>query len=79
VLVVERLGPESYVYLKAEGEQTVVARREPTARAAPDEALAVGLVARRCHLFGPDGLAFDRPRPEPPAARVEEQSARPSA
>jgi multiple sugar transport system ATP-binding protein len=61
VLVVERLGSESYVYLRTEGEQTVVARREPSAEPAPDEAVAVGLVASRCHLFGPDGLAIERP------------------
>jgi multiple sugar transport system ATP-binding protein len=65
VLVVERLGSESYVYVKTEGEQTVVARREPTAGSAPDEAITVGLRASRCHLFGPDGIALDRPRREP--------------
>ncbi|OFX22105.1 MAG: hypothetical protein A2V77_12895 [Anaeromyxobacter sp. RBG_16_69_14] len=61
VLVVERLGSESYVYVKTEGEQTVVARREPTSGAAPDEAITVGLRAGRCHLFGSDGIALDRP------------------
>ncbi len=70
VLVVERLGSESYVYVKTEGDQTVVARREPTARAAPGETITVGLLAARTHLFGPDGLALDRPRlgPEPGGA-----------
>ena len=68
VLVVERLGSESYVYVKTADEQTVVARREPTADSAPDEAITVGLRAGRCHLFGPDGLALDRPRLEPQAA-----------
>jgi multiple sugar transport system ATP-binding protein len=62
VLVVEQLGSESYVYFRAEGDLTVVARREPTAGMAPDEALSVGLVAGRCHLFGPDGLAIAGPR-----------------
>jgi multiple sugar transport system ATP-binding protein len=62
VLVVERLGSESYVYLRTEGQQTVVARREPTAEPALDAPIAVDLVASRCHLFGPDGLAIDPPQ-----------------
>jgi multiple sugar transport system ATP-binding protein len=61
VLVVERLGSESYVYLRTEGQQTLVVRRDPTADPAPDQQMAVGLMGRSCHLFGPDGLAIDRP------------------
>jgi multiple sugar transport system ATP-binding protein len=62
VLVVERLGSESFVYLKADGDQTIVARSDPAARAAPDEALTVGVIAGRCHLFEPGGLAIGRSR-----------------
>jgi multiple sugar transport system ATP-binding protein len=62
VLVVERLGSESYVYVRTEDGQTVVARREPTTGTAPDEPITVGLMASRSHLFGPDGLAIERPR-----------------
>jgi multiple sugar transport system ATP-binding protein len=58
VLVVERLGSESYVYVRTEGEQTVVARREPTAAVSPDQSITVGVVGQRSHLFGPDGLAI---------------------
>jgi multiple sugar transport system ATP-binding protein len=60
VRVVERLGSESYIYLACGEEQTVVARREPSASTAVGEALSVGLIADRCHLFGPDGMAFGR-------------------
>ncbi len=68
VLVVERLGAETLVYLRTVGEQTLVARREGGAAAAMDEPITVGLVARTCHLFGPDGLAIGRPSPESQAA-----------
>ncbi|BDG05467.1 ABC transporter ATP-binding protein [Anaeromyxobacter oryzae] len=60
VLVVERLGAETYVYLRSAGDQTLVARREGGAAAAADEPVTVGVEARRCHLFGPDGLAVER-------------------
>jgi multiple sugar transport system ATP-binding protein len=60
VLVVEQLGSESYMYLRTEGEQTVVARREPAVGVRPDEAVKVGLRAATCHVFGPDGLALGR-------------------
>jgi multiple sugar transport system ATP-binding protein len=63
VLVVERLGSESYVYVKTDGEQTVVARRGPSPGTVPGEAIELGLLAGRSHLFGPDGLALDRPGP----------------
>ena len=63
VLVVERLGSESYVYVKTDGEQAVVARRGPSPGTVPGEAIELGLVAGRSHLFGPDGLALDRPGP----------------
>jgi multiple sugar transport system ATP-binding protein len=60
VLVVEQLGSESYMYVRTEGNQTVVARRDPTVGVHPDERVQVGLRASACHLFGPDGLAVDR-------------------
>lgn len=63
VLVVEWLGSESYVYLRCEGEQTVTARREPSAEVAANQPITVGLPAARCHLFGPGGLAIERPPP----------------
>jgi multiple sugar transport system ATP-binding protein len=68
VLVVERLGSESFVYIRTDAGQTLVVRREATAGVAGDAPIAVGLAATRCHLFGPDGLAVERPRPGPPAA-----------
>ncbi len=65
VLVVERLGSESYVHLRTEGEQAMVARREPAAEFVPDQRVSFGLKASRCHLFGPDGIALGAPRSSP--------------
>jgi multiple sugar transport system ATP-binding protein len=65
VLVIERLGAESFVYVRTEGGETAVARTDPAARHAPDEPVKVGIRASRCHVFGPDGLALSR---APPAA-----------
>src|SRR5512142_601687 len=50
VLVVEQLGSESYMYVRTAGDQTVVARRDPTLGARPDEQVKVGLRAAACHL-----------------------------
>jgi multiple sugar transport system ATP-binding protein len=60
VLVVEQLGSETYVYVKTEGDQTVVARREAASSAAPDQPISLLLAGASCHLFGPDGLAIGR-------------------
>jgi multiple sugar transport system ATP-binding protein len=76
VLVVERLGSESYVYLKVEGDQTMVVRRESASGAAVDQPLQVGIEAARCHLFGPDGVAFPRP---PGATRSAPERPQPAA
>jgi multiple sugar transport system ATP-binding protein len=57
VLVVEQLGSESYVYVRTEGDQTVVARRDPSVGARADEVVKVGLRAAACHVFGADGIA----------------------
>ncbi|HEY6100211.1 MAG TPA: ATP-binding cassette domain-containing protein, partial [Anaeromyxobacter sp.] len=65
VLVVERLGAESFLYLRIEGDETLVARSEPTLRTSLDELVAVALNGSRCHLFGADDAAVPRRRPEP--------------
>ena len=57
VMAVERLGAETYVYVRTAGEETVVARRDPGAKAEPDEQISLALVGATCHLFGPDGIA----------------------
>jgi multiple sugar transport system ATP-binding protein len=61
VMVVEQLGSESYMYVRTEGNQTVVARRDSTVGVHTDEHVKVGLRAAACHLFfGADGLAVER-------------------
>jgi multiple sugar transport system ATP-binding protein len=80
VLVVERLGSESYVYLKAsDGGATLVARQSPTTPARIDAPIAVGLLADRAHLFGPGGLALGRRRPGPEPAPAGGPGARATA
>ncbi len=58
VLVVEQLGSESYLYVRTEGGQTVVARRDPTIAVHASDPVQVGLRAAACHVFGADGLAL---------------------
>ena len=60
VLVVERLGAESFVYVRLDGDQTLVTRSAPDTRAAADARVSVRIDGARCHLFGPDGLALRR-------------------
>ena len=57
VLVVEQLGAESFMYVRTEGEQTVVARRDPTLGVRANEPVQLGIRAEACHVFGPDGVA----------------------
>jgi multiple sugar transport system ATP-binding protein len=57
VLVVEKLGAESFIYARTDAGDTLVARSDPAERAAPGEQVELHLHARRCHLFGPDGVA----------------------
>jgi multiple sugar transport system ATP-binding protein len=60
VLVVEQLGAESFVYVRTEAGDTVAARSAAAGRIAPDEHVELGIVASRCYLFGPDGVALPR-------------------
>jgi multiple sugar transport system ATP-binding protein len=69
VALVERLGAETYVYVRLaangndrEGDLMTV-RAEGTCRAAAGEAVAVGILPESCHLFGPDGQALPRAAP----------------
>jgi ABC-type sugar transport system ATPase subunit len=60
VLVIEQLGAESFVYARTEAGDTVVARSDAAGRAAPDDHVELGILASRCYLFGPDGVAVPR-------------------
>ena len=60
VYAVERLGGETYVYLHtAQGDELTVHAAGDRVVATGD-AVAIGLPADKCHLFGPDGTAFPR-------------------
>jgi multiple sugar transport system ATP-binding protein len=60
VLVIEQLGAESFVYVRTEAGDTVAARSAAAGSIAPDEHVELGIVASRCYLFGPDGVALPR-------------------
>ncbi len=63
MLVVEKLGAESFIYVRTDTGDTLVARSDPAERAVPGEQVELHLHARRCHLFGPDGVAVALPSP----------------
>jgi multiple sugar transport system ATP-binding protein len=60
VFVVERLGGETYCYVRVEGEQTVVIRTHGDSAVHPGEPVRIGIPAANCHLFDRDGIALDR-------------------
>ena len=62
VALVERLGAETFVYVRigGDGSDLVTVRAEGTCRAAAGDAVTVGVLPERCHLFGPDGQALPR-------------------
>ena len=57
VKVAEHLGAETILHLHCAGVPLVVRTPGP-ARAAPGEAMTVGIPASACHLFSPDGPAI---------------------
>jgi multiple sugar transport system ATP-binding protein len=60
VLVVEQLGAESFLYVRTEAGDTVVARSDPAAHPVPDDAVELAVQVAQCHVFGPDGIAYPR-------------------
>jgi multiple sugar transport system ATP-binding protein len=60
VFVVERLGGETYCYVRVEGDQTVVIRTHGDSAVHPGEPVRIGIPAAACHLFDRDGIALDR-------------------
>ena len=60
VFVVERLGGETYCYIRVEGNQTVVLRTDGEIPVRAGEQIEFGVDATTCHLFDQDGIALDR-------------------
>lgn len=61
VMIVEKLGQETQVYLNLEGADADVIFRQPdTLEVAPGDHYAIGIDPKRCHLFHDDGRACRR-------------------
>jgi multiple sugar transport system ATP-binding protein len=70
VLVVERLGSESFAYLKVDGAGTLIVRSDPSVPVRVGDQVRVGLPGEESHLFDAEGVALGRPEP-PRAADVD--------
>jgi multiple sugar transport system ATP-binding protein len=65
IVVVEKLGHETQVYLHIEGSEDDVIYRVPdTLSVDAGEKFNIGIPANRCHLFHQDGVACQRLHPE---------------
>jgi multiple sugar transport system ATP-binding protein len=67
VFVVERLGGETYCYVRVEGEQTIIMRTEGEAAVRAGDQIQIGISAASSHLFDQDGIALDRVERHPMA------------
>ena len=68
VLVVERLGGVTYIYVKIEGDQTLTAEIDGNSPVKVNDAVTLGLSGATCHLFTTDGLALEQAARHPLAA-----------
>jgi multiple sugar transport system ATP-binding protein len=74
VIVVERLGGETYLYVRPAGEPLFVVQADGSNATRVHERVAVGIDPETCHLFDTDGRALPRLQRHPladmrPAAR----------
>jgi len=60
---VERLGGDTYLYLKGPGGRDVTVHAPGDIAARPGDEMTVGFANARCHLFDDKGLAFARADP----------------
>jgi multiple sugar transport system ATP-binding protein len=60
VAVVERLGGETYLYLRLDKGQMIVVRADGGNPVQVGEQVSVGLPMDRCHLFDSEGMALER-------------------
>ena len=60
VAVIERLGGETYLYIRIEGGQMLVVRADGGIGMATGDQVTIGLPPDRCHLFDREGIALER-------------------
>ena len=69
VFVVERLGSESYLYIRTEGSsEMMVVKADGESEAKQGDMVHIGVAARAVHLFDTDGRALSRAEGMPAAA-----------
>jgi multiple sugar transport system ATP-binding protein len=69
VLVVERLGGETFVYLRLADGTMLTVQMHGDNPVEPNDHISVGLPAAACHLFDATGQAIERPERHPLADR----------
>ena len=60
VLVVERLGGETYLYVKIAGSETFIVQADGDSRAKVRDQVPIHIDGSLCHLFNMDGLAIPK-------------------
>ena len=60
VFVVERLGGETFLYIRGEGDDLITVQAGGDSTSKTGDQLSIGISAVTCHLFDADGLALDR-------------------
>jgi multiple sugar transport system ATP-binding protein len=60
VMVVERLGGETFLYTQFDGGAMIIIQADGEIPTSVHERIAIKLDPATCHLFGNDGLAFER-------------------
>ncbi|NBC96142.1 MAG: sn-glycerol-3-phosphate ABC transporter ATP-binding protein UgpC [Deinococcus-Thermus bacterium] len=67
VFVVERLGGETYAYVRIPGEQMITLQADGESRVRAGDKVQIGVNAETSHLFDPDGMALERAERHPMA------------
>ena len=65
VFVVERLGGETYAYVKMPNNEFLTVHTDGESPVREGEEVDIGLLAGTCHLFDESGLAMERPERHP--------------
>ncbi|MEM1399103.1 MAG: sn-glycerol-3-phosphate ABC transporter ATP-binding protein UgpC [Pseudomonadota bacterium] len=65
VFVVERLGGETYAYVKMPNDEFMTVHTDGESPVREGEEVDIGLISGTCHLFDENGLAMERPERHP--------------
>ncbi|HXH02926.1 MAG TPA: sn-glycerol-3-phosphate ABC transporter ATP-binding protein UgpC [Candidatus Competibacteraceae bacterium] len=78
VLVVERLGGATFLYVKLDGGITLTAEVDGNSPARVGEQVRLGVVSETCHLFDANGLALERIERHPLAGSGQRRDTAPA-